>query len=169
MWQKVRSLWSYAYDNYYEEYDWFHMGGDDMYVLVENLRLYLESDEIQVAANGGEYLPSGNETTQTPLYLGRRFAFDGKMSRIYNSGGPGYTINKAALKLLVAGGWGNLGERETYAEDVMVAAVFREKGVFPFDTKDESGAERYMHYPVSRADYADSLPRGHNILISASL
>ena len=111
MWQKVRSLWSYVYDNYYEKYDWFHMGGDDMYVLVENLRLYLESDEIQVAANGGKYLPFGNESTQTPLYLGRRFAFDGKMSRIYNSGGPGYTINKAALKLLVAGGWGNGGER----------------------------------------------------------
>ena len=38
MWQKVRSMWSYAYDNYYEDYDWFHIGGDDMYVLVDNLR-----------------------------------------------------------------------------------------------------------------------------------
>jgi len=26
IWQKVRSMWSYIYDNYYEKYDWFHIG-----------------------------------------------------------------------------------------------------------------------------------------------
>ena len=52
IWQKVRSMWSYIYDNYYERYDWFHIGGDDMYLLVENLRLYLESEEILTAQNG---------------------------------------------------------------------------------------------------------------------
>jgi len=26
IWQKVRSMWSYIYDNYYERYDWFHIG-----------------------------------------------------------------------------------------------------------------------------------------------
>jgi hypothetical protein len=149
MWQKVRSIWSYVYDYYYEKYDWFHIGGDDMYVLVENLRLYLESDEIKMASNGGETLPVGIQSFQTPLYLGRRFAYDGKMSRIYNSGGPGYTLNKAALKLLVNDGWGAAAERETYAEDLFLAAAFRENGVLAYDTKDDSGAERYMHYPVS--------------------
>jgi glycoprotein-N-acetylgalactosamine 3-beta-galactosyltransferase len=147
MWQKVRSIWSYVYDYYYEKYDWFHIGGDDMYVLVENLRLYLESDEIKMASNGGETLPVGIQSFQTPLYLGRRFAYDGKMSRIYNSGGPGYTLNKAALKLLVNDGWGAAAERETYAEDLFLAAAFRENGVLAYDTKDDSGAERYMHYP----------------------
>jgi glycoprotein-N-acetylgalactosamine 3-beta-galactosyltransferase len=149
MWQKVRSMWSYVYDNYYDEYDWFHIGGDDMYVLVENLRLYVESDEIRTAANGGTYLPSGMETFQTPLFLGRRLAFDGKMSSIYNSGGPGYTLNKAALKLLITSGWGSDPNRQTYAEDVAVSRVLLDKGVMAYDTKDETGAERYMHYPVS--------------------
>ena len=149
MWQKVRSLWSYVYDYYYETYDWFHIGGDDMYVLVENLRLYLESDEIKMASNGGETLPVGKQRKQTPLYLGRRFAYDGKLSRIYNSGGPGYTLNKAALKLLVNDGWGAAAERQTYAEDLFLGAAFRENGVLAYDTKDDSGAERYMHYPVS--------------------
>jgi len=79
IWQKVRSMWSYVYDNYYEKYDWFHIGGDDLYVIVENLRLYLESEEIQTAQNGGIYLPLGNETTQTPLFMGRRFAYMGDM------------------------------------------------------------------------------------------
>jgi len=33
IWQKVRSMWSYVYDNYYEKYDWFHIGGDDLYLV----------------------------------------------------------------------------------------------------------------------------------------
>ena len=52
IWQKVRSMWSYVYDNYYQDYDWFHIGGDDLYLIVENLRLYVESNEVQLAANG---------------------------------------------------------------------------------------------------------------------
>ena len=42
MWQKSRSIWAYIYDHYLDDYDYFHLGGDDMYVLVENLRLFLE-------------------------------------------------------------------------------------------------------------------------------
>lgn len=97
IWQKVRSMWSYIYDNYYDKYDWFHIGGDDMYILVENFRLYLESEEIKVAANGGTYLPNGDETEQTPLFLGRRFTYWGDTADIFNSGGSGYTLNKASL------------------------------------------------------------------------
>lgn len=34
MFQKVRSVWSYVYDYYYDKYDWFHIGGDGiMYLL----------------------------------------------------------------------------------------------------------------------------------------
>ena len=90
-------LQSYVYDNYYDQYDWFHIGGDDLYILVENLKMYLESDEILTAQNGGVYLPNGDETEQTPLFLGRRFAYQGDMDDIFNSGGSGYTLNKAAL------------------------------------------------------------------------
>ena len=86
---QVRSMWSYIYDNYYEKYDWFHIGGDDLYLIVENLRYYLESEEIRTAGNGGVYLPDGTETTQTPLYLGRRFSYMGDMNDIFNSGGSG--------------------------------------------------------------------------------
>lgn len=46
-------------------------------MIVENFRYYLESEEIRTAANGGIYLPFGNETMQTPLMLGRRFAYMG--------------------------------------------------------------------------------------------
>jgi hypothetical protein len=94
MWQKVRSMWSYIYDNYYNDFDWFHIGGDDMWVIVENLREYLGSEEIQLAANGGLYLPTDSDTnnrTQTPLYLGSRWLHQSHV--VYNTGGPGEFIH----------------------------------------------------------------------------
>ena len=164
MWQKVRTMWSYAYDNYYEKYDWFHIGGDDMYLIVENLRLYLESEEIKTAANGGTFLPNGTETTQVPLYLGCRFKIRKSKFNLYNTGGPGTTLNKAALKALVVNGLPNFeADRITAAEDVMTAYVLRHLKVYPYETKDESGSERYnalspgRHYRMSenRRDWFD--------------
>lgn len=147
IWQKVRSMWSYIYDNYYEKYDWFHIGGDDLFVIVENLRLYLESEEIKTAANGGVYLPTGSETEQTPLFLGRRFAYQGDMNDIFISGGSGYTMNKASLKLLVTEAFPNyFPHAHTFSEDTMVAKLLRKFDVFPYDTKDDAGGERYMPF-----------------------
>jgi len=144
MWQKVRTMWSYVYDHYYNDYDWFHVGGDDLYLIVENLRYYLESEEIKTAANGGVYLPLGNETKQVPLYLGCRQKRQGRKKDIYNSGGSGYTLNKAALKALVTNGLPKLYvDTKTSAEDVLIAWVLRRLAIYPYETKDEMGSERY--------------------------
>ena len=159
MWQKVRSIHSYVYDNYYQDFDWFHIGGDDMYLLVENLRLYLESEEIQTAQNGGVYLPFGNETEQVPMFLGRRFAYQGDRNDIFNSGGSGYTLNKAALKTLVVQGLPKvMPHAKTAAEDCMVARALRKHGIFPYETKDENGGERYMPF-MPGAHYNYVMPK----------
>ncbi len=31
IWQKVQAIWSYIYDHYYDDFDWFHIGGDGRY------------------------------------------------------------------------------------------------------------------------------------------
>lgn len=41
MWQKSRSIWKYIAHHYKDEFDWFLIGGDDMYYIVSNLRKYL--------------------------------------------------------------------------------------------------------------------------------
>jgi glycoprotein-N-acetylgalactosamine 3-beta-galactosyltransferase len=117
-------------------------------LIVENLRLYLESEEIITAANGGEYLPDGSEEYQYPLFLGRRFAYQGDMNDIFISGGSGYTLNKAALKALVVEGLPNVfPHAHTFSEDTMMARLLRKRfGVFPYETKDEAGGERYMPF-----------------------
>jgi hypothetical protein len=63
MWQKTRSIWMYVDKHHAEDFDYFYLGGDDIYLIVENLRKYLVSDEIVKA--------SGNATK--PLFMGRRF------------------------------------------------------------------------------------------------
>jgi len=122
MWQKVRAMWVYVYVNYYDSYDWFHIGGDDMYVLVENLRLYLESEEIVTASNGGEQ----------PLLLGQIFYQNFYSSATYVTGGGGYTLNKAALKMLVAS-FPNCAPHHdvTSVEDVLVTQCLKKEGIEP--------------------------------------
>jgi hypothetical protein len=62
MWQKSRSIWKYIHAHYIDTFDYFLLGGDDMFYIMENLRDYLASDEIvkYTAENDG-------------IFLGRRF------------------------------------------------------------------------------------------------
>ena len=115
----------------------------DLFLIIENLKYYLESDEIQ------------SITDDVELYMGRRFARSGNKNRTYNSGGSGYTMNKRALKMLAK----NLFERNDRicqpkarisSEDVAVANCFRVNNVHPYDTRDEYGSERYMHMTPKR-------------------
>jgi glycoprotein-N-acetylgalactosamine 3-beta-galactosyltransferase len=81
------------------------------------------------------------------LFLGVRFKLEGDPNDIFNSGGPGYTLNKAALKTLVAYGIPNyFTDTATSKEDVMVTKILREFNVTPYETKDKWGGERYMHF-----------------------
>ena len=62
MWQKSRSIWKYIHAHYIDSFDYFLLGGDDMFYIIENLRDYLMSDEIvkYTAESDG-------------IFLGRRF------------------------------------------------------------------------------------------------
>lgn len=150
LWQKFRSTISYVYDNYYEKYDWFYMADDDTFVIVENMRLYLESEEIQLASNGGIFLPMENETTQTPMFLGRRFAFKGDRTDIFPSGGAGFVLNKAALKALVVVAIQEFEPHaQVFTDDWYLGRSLAELGIVMYDTQDEKGGERFMPFSVS--------------------
>ena len=97
VWQKVRAMWTYAFDHYVEEFDYFFMGGDDVYLIVEQLRAFLISSEIQ------RHLYENNTSAAPPrpLALGMPHLSQG-MPVLY--GGPGYLLNRAAVKV-----WGREG------------------------------------------------------------
>ena len=62
MWQKSRSIWKYIHAHYSDSFDFFLMGGDDMFYIIENLKHYLMTEEIT------SYVSSHEGT-----FLGRRF------------------------------------------------------------------------------------------------
>lgn len=138
IWQKVRSIWKYVYHAYGQEFDWFYIGGDDLFIIPENLRAYLTSPEL-VEAGGGSSSSSGGEGSGgNPLFLGRRFQIP--RGQLFNSGGAGYALNRAALKLL----FDHLDNpkcfphQKVFAEDVNVARCLSTFGVVPYDTRDKT-------------------------------
>ena len=131
MWQKVRAIWRFVDRHYADDFDFFILGGDDLFLLPQNLRSYL--------ATVGS--PDGL------LYAGRRLAPD----NLYNSGGAGYTLSRGTLKRFVKDGLQNsrcAPKRTTSYEDVMVAECLRlVLGISLADTRDDQGRERFHPFP----------------------
>lgn len=133
MWLKVRAIWRYAYDHYRDDYDFFHIGGDDHYVIAENLRHAVSTGSWKGAWNDSE-----------PLYLGGSLALNEK--RRYCNGGSGYTLNRVALEMLVEDlfptprCWPHWRASD---EDKIVASCFRSVGIQCMDTNDDKNETRY--------------------------
>jgi glycoprotein-N-acetylgalactosamine 3-beta-galactosyltransferase len=140
LWQKTRANFQYLH-NEYLDYDFFVFGGDDYYILVNNLRHYLNSEEIQREDAAGH-----------PLYLGHRFAQAGNVNNVFNSGGPSYILNRAALKIYIA----NINKPFCQprgivrAEDVLIAQCLRHSHppTHAFDTRTKEGAMRFMPFTL---------------------
>jgi glycoprotein-N-acetylgalactosamine 3-beta-galactosyltransferase len=133
MWLKVRAMWRYVYDHYRDDYDFFHIGGDDHYVIAENLRHTVSTGSWKGAWNDSE-----------PLYIGGSLAINEK--RRYCNGGSGYTLNRVALKMLVQDlfptprCWPHWQASD---EDKIVASCFRSVGIQCMDTNDDRNETRY--------------------------
>jgi len=129
MWQKVRSIWAYIYANYYEHFDYFHLGGDDNLLIVENLRNYLWSID--------------DENGTKPLYVGGAWKTRGIIAC---SGGSGYTLNRVTLKWLVTEKFAKPDIRMDSGEDRLMGF-----SLLPFvrcyDTHDANGGKRYIGGP----------------------
>jgi glycoprotein-N-acetylgalactosamine 3-beta-galactosyltransferase len=119
LWQRTRSILGYPYMYYMEDYDYFHMSGDDTYVMVENLRQYLTSPQIVNLTQSGQPFFGG---FWTPWYI------DGTNPDFYYLGGAsGDTWNVLALKMYIEDGPTencSLSKKEGSAEDVNIAWCF---------------------------------------------
>jgi glycoprotein-N-acetylgalactosamine 3-beta-galactosyltransferase len=140
--QRTRAILAYLYDNFLEDYDFFHISGDDVFLIVENLKEFLASDKVK-------------EWDQIPdqfLFAGFWNHF-GKMPEGYFflGGGSGYTLSKKALKAFVEGPLQTCKTgQEGSAEDVYFTDCARELNTKFIDTRDEFGAHRYNQIPVQR-------------------
>ena len=134
MWSKTQNIWKYIGDNYLHDFDWFLLGGDDMYVIMENLRDYLFDLENTLGENA-------------PMYLGRPLRHTFRL--VYNNGGAGYLLNRVALQRLLYSFRVNscLSSLTHSMEDVLVAYCLSTMGVFSLNTQDELGRERFHWRP----------------------
>ena len=144
MWQKVRSIWKFVGTHYVDQFDWFFQGGDDLFVLPQNLRNYLSTLDA-----AGDH------------FVGRRFKGYGD-DNYFNSGGSGYALSRGILKKYIDKGWEHpdcAPKRKTSMEDVMIAQCLRR--VFKVgltDTRDEAGRERF--HPFSPGAHYTWQPPG---------
>jgi glycoprotein-N-acetylgalactosamine 3-beta-galactosyltransferase len=137
MWQKVRSLWIYLYHNYGNDYDFFHLGGDDLYVVVENLRKFLQQVQDSTAETIpiflGQWIPKGSPKGPN-------------QDQYYVAGAPGYTLNQRALKLLVEQAIPNchVHVKASY-EDRLISKCLRDLGILGQDTREKETGEQQYH------------------------
>ena len=86
MWQKTRSILAYIYDNYLDDYDFFWIGGDDFFLVVENLVNILATYQGEEGSNDeakliGQPVPNPHGA--------------------FCVGAPGYVLNRMAVKRFV--------------------------------------------------------------------
>jgi len=143
MWNKVRAMWLYAYKHHILDFDWFHIGGDDMYVIPDNIR--------RMAANFDQ---------KTPRILGGSIPNSKNPKRRYCGGGAGYSLNRRALHLLVHRLTSGPCPAETAAdEDVRLSRCLEDAGVKCTDTNDEAQEARYHHLDIQF--HANWVPTRH--------
>ena len=135
MWGKVRSILQYAYLNYLDDYEFFQIGGDDHFVIAENLRY--------VAATGSW---KGPWNQSSPLFLGGSMIDFPRETSRFCGGGSGYTINRVSLKLLIEKMFHTYHCSPHFQapdEDRIIAKCFRPLGIQCMDTNDHLNETRY--------------------------
>jgi len=135
MWQKVREIWRFIAANYEKDFDYFWLGGDDVFLIVENVLAYLNSPRI---------VQLNDDRDNKGLFLGSRKLQGGQWEKVFNAGGSGYILNRKALRKLAARIPTCHYSVRGFWEDVNVASCLKMDGIFPFDTRDEAGSERFL-------------------------
>jgi len=152
IWQKTRSMWAYAHDHYRNDYDFFTVGGDDLYVAVDNLRAFVDGPYVMALEDGfldtlvdkikwWIHAPVDKDSRPRPLLFGTPIMF---RNRFLPMGGPGYTLSRAALDVLVEK---VLPSHRTDdvdpREDILLGMSLSEQRVYLSDATDAKDGQRY--------------------------
>jgi len=143
MWQKVRSIWRFIGQHYLEDFDYFILGGEDLFIIPPNLRKYLQT----------------LGSPEDDHFAGRRFKGGGP-NNYFNSGGSGYVLSRGTLRKFFEIGLDHPRcnpNRHTPMEDVMTAECLRNAfSIGLTDTRDEEGRERF--HPFSPGSHLQWTP-----------
>ncbi|XP_046555650.1 glycoprotein-N-acetylgalactosamine 3-beta-galactosyltransferase 1-like [Haliotis rubra] len=120
---KTMQAFRYIYENHFDDADWFMKADDDTYVILENLRYFLTS-----------------QNKSEPVFLGHYL----KRKQGFNSGGGGYVLSKEALRRYGEKGHDpKLCRSDGGAEDVAFGRCMENLGVRTVNTTDALGRSRF--------------------------
>jgi glycoprotein-N-acetylgalactosamine 3-beta-galactosyltransferase len=138
MWQKVRSILKFVGTHYLDDFDFFYQGGEDLFVVPQNLKRYLQ-----------QMMEDDNKTPEDDYFVGRRFHGSSRLN-YFNTGGAGYALSRGTLRKYVNRGWNHTfcsPDRLTSMEDVMLSTCLRRVfGIGLTDTRDDELRERFHHF-----------------------
>jgi glycoprotein-N-acetylgalactosamine 3-beta-galactosyltransferase len=144
IWQRVRSMIGYYYENFVNEYDFFFLCGDDTFLIMENLKALLTSPKFVEYAGGQDYPnPTYVGSWTYPVWIRNRYP----NWFFYNGGGSGYVLNRAAIKALVEQVFPVCHNvTDDFAEDLyMGECLWKVLNVTGYDARDEvTGGERFI-------------------------
>jgi len=130
MWNKVQAIWTAVRSSplLFQNFDWFHIGGDDMYVVPRNLKAYLST-----------------LSPQSPWSLGASIPDPRQPQRRFCSGGAGYTLNRRAVHALYRHIQAGHCPSKSPAsdEDIRVGKCLGNAGIRCLDTNDDIVQVRY--------------------------
>ena len=124
---KTKQAFDHAYKRYFNDFDWFMKTDDDTYVIVENLRLFLAS-----------------QNTSEPVFFGHHLK-PFVLPQGYLSGGAGYVLSKEALRRFGTRPFG-LCANDTGFEDILMGDCMQKLGVVVGDSRDEFNRSRFHGY-----------------------
>lgn len=133
LWAKTKASFNYSYHHYLNDADWFLKADDDTYVVVENLRYFLSS-----------------QNSSAPIFFGCKFK--PYVRQGYMSGGAGYVLSREALRLFVEKGLSDKhtpkckNDSEGGAEDVDMGQCLEAIGVIAGDSRDSLGRGRFFPF-----------------------
>jgi hypothetical protein len=144
MWQKTRSILAYLHDHYRRDYDYYWVGGDDTFMVVENMKRYLAIVEDRY----------GDAARNEPLYLGHHLV--GAYFR-FAGGGPGYILNRRTLEVFFERASQCHENDEVSAEDRFLGKCLKHAGVLVQDTADARGQQRFIGYDPNLMGKTDGI------------
>lgn len=145
LFRKTLLSFYYSYTYISKDFDWYLKADDDNYFMIDHLKEYLDTLD-----------------ASKPLFLGYRMKpfLVINVSRIkinyffqeggYNSGGAGYLLSNAAVRIFVE----HLYHDEKrcpydWAEDRGIARCLASMGILPSDTRDNDGSCRFLPFRPS--------------------
>ncbi|CAF2622327.1 unnamed protein product [Rotaria sp. Silwood2] len=152
--QKSTLAFLFAYENYFNDFDWFVKADDDTYVIVENLKTFLSE-----------------QNTSEPVTFGYNFKVH--VPKGYHSGGAAYVLSRESLRRFYGAHNDSTSNcrKDGGSEDVEIANCLRTKGVYPGKSVDKQNRELFHplpfidhfrgSFPDWLATYAENPPQGN--------